>query len=338
MKNSQKINVRTDQNGLIKSFNEKEMLHNKNGPAVVSPDGSEEWFLNGVRHRDGGPAVKQWDGAKQGFVYRWYVNGKLHRIDGPAIVEEIGARCSKEWFENNERHRSEVDADGNALPAIEKFVNGDCISKEWWKNGGPHRENDLPAVEIFKNGKVSRQWWKDGLCHRESKGTDGRLLPAIENEDGTKEWWLNGVRNREECDEKGRVLPALEKSDGTREWWIGGERHREDRDEDGHVLPAVEQPNVFVKEWWKNGKLHRDGGFPAVVYSDGAEWWVDGKRHRLNGPAIEDGLCGYWYLNGKKIEKEEHPFWKAKEEEKMLEIEIEPVDAKGTSKQVKKRM
>lgn len=34
----------------------------------------------GQLHREDGPAVEWYDGAKS-----WYINDKLHRIDGPAI-------------------------------------------------------------------------------------------------------------------------------------------------------------------------------------------------------------------------------------------------------------
>jgi hypothetical protein len=36
----------------------------------VYDNGSKEWFLNGKRHREDGPAVEYTDGAKY-----WYLNG-----------------------------------------------------------------------------------------------------------------------------------------------------------------------------------------------------------------------------------------------------------------------
>ena len=36
-------------------FNDR--LHRKNGSALIWPDGSMEWYINGKRHREDGPAA-----------------------------------------------------------------------------------------------------------------------------------------------------------------------------------------------------------------------------------------------------------------------------------------
>ena len=56
--------------------------------------GNKFWYLNGVRHRENGPAIEYSNGNKQ-----WYLNDKLHREDGPA-VEFIDGK--KEWWINGE--------------------------------------------------------------------------------------------------------------------------------------------------------------------------------------------------------------------------------------------
>jgi hypothetical protein len=75
-----------------------------------------EWFINGKRHREDGPAVEWNNGNKE-----WFLNGKRHREDGPAVEFADG---SKYWYLNGKRHRE----DG---PAIE-YINGD---KSWYLNG-----------------------------------------------------------------------------------------------------------------------------------------------------------------------------------------------------------
>jgi len=60
----------------------------------VWADGDKEWWLNGKRHREDGPAMEWADGSKS-----WYLNGKLHREDGPAYE---GANGSKSWYLNDE--------------------------------------------------------------------------------------------------------------------------------------------------------------------------------------------------------------------------------------------
>ena len=68
------------------------------GPAQIFPDGSELWILDGVQHREDGPAVT-WlmDG---GWCYEWWLHGKRHRLDGPAVESPDG---SKSWWVNGER-------------------------------------------------------------------------------------------------------------------------------------------------------------------------------------------------------------------------------------------
>jgi hypothetical protein len=85
-----------------------------------------EWFLNGKRHREDGPAAEYAGGCKF-----WYLNGKRHREDGPALEYADG---SKYWYLNGKRHRE----DG---PAIE-WANG---SKYWYLNGKPLTEAEFNA-------------------------------------------------------------------------------------------------------------------------------------------------------------------------------------------------
>lgn len=60
-------------------------LHCVNGPAIIRtfPYYFEEWWIDGKRHRVGGPAVTYDDGSED-----WLQNGILHREDGPAIVRK----------------------------------------------------------------------------------------------------------------------------------------------------------------------------------------------------------------------------------------------------------
>lgn len=60
-------------------------LHCTEGPALKTDYGKGEWmycwYLNGRKHRHGGPAEEYSDGRKW-----WYCSGKLSRLDGPAVV------------------------------------------------------------------------------------------------------------------------------------------------------------------------------------------------------------------------------------------------------------
>jgi hypothetical protein len=61
----------------------------------VWPSGNKEWFLNGKKHREDGPAVERANGAKE-----WWLNGKQHREDGPAIEYYDGYKA---WFLNGQQ-------------------------------------------------------------------------------------------------------------------------------------------------------------------------------------------------------------------------------------------
>ena len=61
---------------------------------TIDEYGTKEWKLNGVYHRDDGPAVEEKNGTKA-----WLINGIYHREDGPAVEWEDG---QKDWYINDE--------------------------------------------------------------------------------------------------------------------------------------------------------------------------------------------------------------------------------------------
>jgi hypothetical protein len=58
-----------------------------------------EWFFNGKRHREDGPAIEWPDGTKS-----YWIKGKRHREDGPAIEWPDG---SKEYYINGKEYSYE---------------------------------------------------------------------------------------------------------------------------------------------------------------------------------------------------------------------------------------
>lgn len=57
---------------------------------VERDNGTEWWYLDGVRHREDGPAIEKLNGEKH-----WMRHGKFHREDGPA---REWANGDKEWW------------------------------------------------------------------------------------------------------------------------------------------------------------------------------------------------------------------------------------------------
>jgi hypothetical protein len=54
-------------------------LHCEDGPAVVYPNGRQEWYWHGKLHREGGPAVVYPNGTRL-----WYSYGKGMWVDWPS--------------------------------------------------------------------------------------------------------------------------------------------------------------------------------------------------------------------------------------------------------------
>lgn len=69
----------------LNKCNPANLLHCVDGPAVVYPNGSEEWYQDGLLHRADGPAIDHIQGHKE-----WWHHGKRHRTDGPAIIYSYG--------------------------------------------------------------------------------------------------------------------------------------------------------------------------------------------------------------------------------------------------------
>ena len=62
---------------------------------IEAANGTKEWFLNGKRHREDGPAIEYSDGTKA-----WFMNNLSHREDGPAVEYPNG---EKGWFLKGEK-------------------------------------------------------------------------------------------------------------------------------------------------------------------------------------------------------------------------------------------
>ena len=98
-----------------------------------------EWYLNGLLHREDGPAWECVNGDKA-----WHRNGKCHRENGPAVEYANG---DKYWYLNNRHHRE----DGPAVELISGY-------KSWYLNGKEYTESNY-LEEMAKrknpcNGKV----------------------------------------------------------------------------------------------------------------------------------------------------------------------------------------
>ena len=139
----------------------------KNG-MFVNENGTKEWYLNGLLHREDGPARERADGCKQ-----WWVNGKKHR-EGESAIESAGGH--KSWYKDGKLHRE----DG---PAYE----GADGSKGWYINGVQVTEQivmqpesiTLAQIQENRNNEVrsvmiERYGWHRYLADSNAKMIDKR--------------------------------------------------------------------------------------------------------------------------------------------------------------------
>lgn len=80
------------------------VLSRKNGPARMDiENGVDEWFLNGKRHRMiHGPTITYANGD-----YVYHLNGLKHRDDGPAVRKLVGKKEIFEYWLKGEMVRRE---------------------------------------------------------------------------------------------------------------------------------------------------------------------------------------------------------------------------------------
>ena len=185
-------------------------LHRVNEPAWIGR-GSIEYYLNGARHRAGGPAVSYYD-ATCGIL-RWYHHGRLHRYDGPAVetFSDLGEdsegfyRHREEWYWNGVRQRI---GDG---PALTERFDGAYLLEAWYVQGRLHRV-DGPARITRSDDGITIQWYYHDRLHREN-------APAVIRREGNnrvREWYRYNLRHREDG-------PAfISQEEGIYQWYLNG--------------------------------------------------------------------------------------------------------------------
>jgi hypothetical protein len=107
-------------------------------PAVQKTDGTKVWYKNGIIDREENkPAVISAYGVQQ-----FYQNGVLHRNDLPAEIHPNGTR---KWFLNGKLQREN---DQPCIISVQKYNNGKVIiTSYWYHDFYLHREQN-PAIIV----------------------------------------------------------------------------------------------------------------------------------------------------------------------------------------------
>lgn len=189
-----------------------------NGPAIEHFSFSQEgviypmfssWYLNGVLHRERGPANIVFRNNRRGGdeetipgieSIMYYVNGDLHREDGPAVILMEGhcsddsndltgvTRRTEKWYLNGELHRV-------GAPSIQTVVYSPlgvfCCEEEWHLFGSRHREegpavvSSYTAPHVMEDQTIQGQttqgvhtimYFKNGVLHRDPEEEGPALI------------------------------------------------------------------------------------------------------------------------------------------------------------------
>jgi len=129
------------------------------GPAVIRYDIKwNEWWNNGIRHRDNAPACESFNGEK----YEWWNNGLQHRDNGPANVK-FGIES---WYKHGKTHRI------GAPAVIQQNLHEWCVDGVWHRIGGP-------AIH-YLNMPWKNEYWVNGE-QLKVQGTKKKYVTWVEN-------------------------------------------------------------------------------------------------------------------------------------------------------------
>jgi hypothetical protein len=133
-------------------YNKDDKISRENDlPAVVGTITSEykdvnvitqEWWVNGKRHRDGNFAV-------------WHVN--------TCLDEHTQTNHRMEMWCNGVKH---CEGNGEEDYAVSVDYEYGDYKREWWVNGQRHRDNNLPAVLYvpeYDTDEHDKEWWVNGI-------------------------------------------------------------------------------------------------------------------------------------------------------------------------------
>lgn len=249
--------------------------HRSGGAAKLLFDGDgaliyEEWYVNGEKHREDGPALSKWSSGEL-TLEEWYTNDKKHRDGGPAVsIWELGKLATQQWYETGKLHRT----DG---PAQVKYATSSMAQHDTWYLNGEHYRT---TTYDFNTSKPSQdEWFKGGNRHRD----DGPAYISY-NEDGsvsTESYYQNNKEHRDGAPAVTYYSPDGKPS--TEFWYQSGALHREGGPAQIHYN---EDGTSYSEKWYLNGALHRLDGPADYIYNGDGSYMVGQERWFIDGTAI----------------------------------------------------
>lgn len=301
--------------------------------------GSQAWYYNGQLHREDGPAYITIDGVESYYLKGeildkedWEQKIKLSKKEKSTMetkdLDECLALLNKAvgyamLYEDILYYKSKIsqisfDKDKNELYL--EYKNG---QKHWYKDGKHHRENG-PAI-IYANGK--EKYYTHGKLDVKAKTVEPNIKtnstlnqqqqdwikklkqdPVWKNhhnwinitdidyneeknelyvlEDGSHWWSKDGKFHREDG-------PAWISPDGTEEYWLDAIIYSKDKFNEKIFQTRLQK----LKESWEKNWIYLDWSFIAdfhyennilvVKYKNNDQFWImNGELHCENGPAV----------------------------------------------------
>ena len=152
----------------------------KDGPAIIYPDGSFEYRRYGVLSRRKGPAMAWKAGAKKYLADRMMYNKEGH-------IEKASKDETK--YVEFDRGGYACLVDGKYHCTIAPAMTFDDGEQHWCINGEYHREGDNPTlVRENASSGIKYAYHKNDLLHR------GKGRPCVIYHEGAEEWWEYGER------------------------------------------------------------------------------------------------------------------------------------------------
>ena len=154
------------------SYFKNDRLHNETGPAskilLGNNAGTESYYINGILHRVGGPAlieVRSYDVIPSLYtmVYKkevYYEGGKMHRLDGPAYTY-IHENVSNPSLAKTPHYDKAISISSTPRP-MPLFKES---TYKWYRRGSLHRV-DGPAVIQNDSWRQTLGYYKSGVRHR----------------------------------------------------------------------------------------------------------------------------------------------------------------------------
>ncbi len=142
----------------------------------------------------------------------------------------------------------------------EDFGAENYVRKTWLANGQIHRDDDLPAIQIFKsetNELFMEEWWQNSVIHRE-----GDLPARVRHDTWHDKFFFKLGRLHRDA---GPAYFAIDKGVMVHEeWYQDGKLSRDDGP--AYVYRDSESGVAYIEKWYKDGQLHRQGGRPAEIF------------------------------------------------------------------------